>query len=153
MPGRHFFIGELARAVGVNPQTVRYYERAGLLPRAARTPSGYRLYDEEAVARLRFIKAAQSLGLSLREIREIIALSRAGRSPCARVRALLHQKVRELDHKIAQLRAFRRELAARLTQLEHMPDDADSSPYVCSLIMAVARHRSSRNPHERRESV
>ncbi|GBC76547.1 HTH-type transcriptional regulator ZntR [bacterium HR08] len=142
MSGRTFYIGELARAVGVKPQTVRYYEREGLLGRAARTRSGYRLYDEEALLRLRFIRAAQALGLSLAEIRELVVLSREGRSPCARVRTLLREKLRALDQKIAELRAFRRELAARLAQLDAMPDQADSSPYVCSLIMTLARrHR------------
>lgn len=141
MSGRTFYIGELARAVGVKPQTVRYYEREGLLGRAARTRSGYRLYDEAALLRLRFIRAAQTLGLSLAEIRELVMLSREGRSPCARVRALLREKLRALDRKIAELRAFRRELAALLAQLDAMPDQADSSPYVCSLIMTLARHR------------
>jgi len=136
---RMLFIGELAKAVGVRPQTIRYYEREGLLRQTARTRVGYRLYDEDAVARVRFIKAAQSLGLSLREIRELIALG-AERSPCGRVRKLLREKLQALDRRIAELRAFRRELAAQIAALDQLPDQADSSPYVCSLIMTIARH-------------
>lgn len=142
MSDERFYIGELAQAAGVKPQTIRYYERKGLLGRPPRSRSGYRLYDEEALARLRFIRAAQSLGFSLQEIGELIALGRTGRSPCARVRALLREKLRALDRRIAELRAFRRELASEIARLEGLSDQADSSPYVCSLIMAVARQHS-----------
>ena len=143
-PGR-FWIGELARAAGVTPQTIRYYERAGVLERPLRTPSGYRLYGREALERLQFIRVAQSLGFSLAEIRELVALSRAGRAPCARVRALLRGKLQRLDRRIAELRAFRRELAAAVRALEALPDQADSSPAVCSLIVTLGRLRSSPN--------
>jgi len=139
MSGERFYIGELARAVGVTPQTIRYYEREGLLERPPRTPSGYRLYGDDALGRLRFIRAAQGLGFSLGEIRELIALSRAGRSPCARVRELFRKKLQLLDQRITELRAFRRELAAAVRALEALPDQADSSEAVCPLIMTLAR--------------
>ncbi len=148
MSGKRYLIGELARAAGVTPQTIRYYERMGLLERPSRTSSGYRLYGDDALGRLRFVRAAQSLGFSLREIRELIALSRAGRSPCARVRAVLREKFQGLNRRIAELRAFRRELAAAVRALETLPDQADSSSTVCSLILTLARPRS---PNHREE--
>jgi len=148
MSGERYLIGELARAAGVTPQAIRYYERMGLLERPSRLPSGYRLYGADALGRLRFIRAAQSLGFSLREIQELIALSRAGRSPCARVRAVLREKLQVLDRRIAELRAFRRELAAAVRALEALPDQADSSPTVCSLIMTLARPRPSNHRRE-----
>jgi DNA-binding transcriptional MerR regulator len=134
-------MGEVAKQVGVNRETIRYYERVGLLPPPRRTRSGYRLYSPEMVDRVRFIKTAQSLGLSLREIRELIALSHTGRSPCGRVRTLLREKLQAVERKIAELQAFRRELAAQIAALDRLPDQADSSPQVCSLIMTIARHR------------
>ncbi|RMG52273.1 MAG: heavy metal-responsive transcriptional regulator [Acidobacteria bacterium] len=126
--------GDVARRAGVHRETIRYYERIGLLPRPARTRSGYRLYPPEAVAHVQFIKRAQGLGFSLDEIREIIRLSRAGRSPCSRVRQLLGEKLKELDRRIAELTEFRQELAAFLEELESVPDQADSSAQVCTLI-------------------
>jgi MerR family mercuric resistance operon transcriptional regulator len=127
-------MGAVAAQAGVHRETIRYYERVGLLPKPLRTRSGYRVYPPEAVARVRFIKRAQSLGFSLDEIREIINLSRAGRSPCSRVRRLLQQKLEDVDRRIAELSEFRQELADFLKELEPVPDQADSSAQVCALI-------------------
>ncbi len=80
-------IGQVAAGAGVNIQTVRYYERRGLLPRAPRTASGYRQYDPDAVARLRFIKRAQDLGFSLQEIAELLELRVEHGAACAAVEA------------------------------------------------------------------
>ncbi len=126
--------GDVARRAGVHRETIRYYERIGLLPRPARSRSGYRLYPPEVVAHIEFIKRAQSLGFSLDEIRQIIQLSRSGRSPCARVRQLLGAKLKEIDRRIAELTEFRQELAAFLEELESVPDQVDSSAQVCALI-------------------
>ena len=76
-------IGEVARRCGVGIETLRFYERSGLLDRPARTEGGYRLYDAGALKTLEFIKRAQSLGFTLEEIKRIIAESRAGQRPCA----------------------------------------------------------------------
>lgn len=127
-------MGEVAKQAGVHRETIRYYERIGLLQKPQRRPSGYRVYSPEAVARVRFIKRAQDLGFSLDEIREIINLSRVGRSPCARVRRSLQQKLGDVDRRIAELSGFRQELADFLEQLKSVPDQADSSTQVCALI-------------------
>jgi DNA-binding transcriptional MerR regulator len=111
-------IGELASAVGVSCDTVRYYERLNLLPRAGRTSAGYRVYTEVDVERLRFIKQAQALGLSLDEIKELLPGRGAGLAECQRVRDLLRSKLKELDARLAEMRAFRRTLAAYFDECE-----------------------------------
>jgi len=136
-------IGQVARAAGVNVQTVRYYERAGLLPRAARTPSGYRVYGPETAARLRFIKHAQALGFSLEEVREILRLRYDGRSPCECVRGKLEEKLERVEREMAALRRFRQELhrtLARARQLPHLPHRASA---ICPIIESRATKRTN----------
>lgn len=105
-------IGELADIAGVTCQTVRFYERRGLLPDAERGANGYRVYDEAMLARLRFINVAQAAGLTLSEIRTIIALRDDGHLPCAHVVTLI-------DTKLADVRARIKQLAALQTELKH----------------------------------
>src|SRR5712691_10073463 len=104
-------IGELSERCGVSTDTVRFYERQGLLPRPRRSPSRYRLYDQEDESRLRFIRRAQFLGLTLEDIRDLLSL-RQPQTPdeCSRVADTLRARVKAVDEKLAQLRAFRREL-------------------------------------------
>jgi MerR family transcriptional regulator, Zn(II)-responsive regulator of zntA len=109
-------IGEVARRAGVGVETLRFYERSGLLNRPARTDGGYRLYDAGALKRLEFIKRAQSLGFTLEEIKRIIAESRAGQRPCAEVRETVRRRLAELDEQMAQIRRYRNALAATLRQ-------------------------------------
>lgn len=128
------FIGRVARTAGVSVQTVRFYERLGLLPGAQRTPAGYRIYGTEAVDRLQFVKQAQELGFSLDEVREILRLRYEGRSPCNCVSKLLQQKLEKIEHDIKQLVRFRRDLRktlARSKKLPHLPHTASS---ICPLI-------------------
>jgi MerR family mercuric resistance operon transcriptional regulator len=106
--------GELARQAGVNLQTIRYYERQGLLPRPARTQAGYRMFATETVGRVRFIKRAQELGFSLREIRGLLALRVDGRTSCAEVRRRAQAKGADVDKKIRALEEIRAALE-RLT--------------------------------------
>ncbi len=113
-------VGELAARAGVNPRTVRYYESIGLLPAPRRGPNGYRLYGPGDLARLRFVRRAQSLGLSLGAIGDILALADAGEWPCARVRAAAERRIAEIDRQIAELQRLRdhlSELAGRAEQL------------------------------------
>lgn len=112
-------VAALAYRVGVNRDTVRHYERIGLLPVPARTSAGYRRYGEDALQRLRFIKDAQRLGLRLREIRQLLEAHDAGVCPCEPAEPMLHQHLADLDREIERLTALRRELA-RL--LEAMPE-------------------------------
>lgn len=103
-------IGELSQASGVPTKTIRYYEDIGLLPLPARTDSGYRSYDEVAVGRLGFIRAAQTVGLSLGEIRETLAFRDRGEVPCAHVTELIERHAADLSERIAALEAMRRDL-------------------------------------------
>lgn len=96
-------IGELAKRAGVNRETVRYYERRRLLPRPSRSVSGYRVFSDDAVRRLGFIRHAKVLGFSLNEIRELLALRVNSVDACDRVRARTQTKIHDIDKKIAAL--------------------------------------------------
>ena len=103
-------IGRVASDAGVNVQTVRYYERRGLIPKPPRSRSGYRQYDSESVARLRFIKRAQELGFSLREIRELLALRIRHAAACVSVEAKTREKISLVDQKIRELQSMKQGL-------------------------------------------
>jgi DNA-binding transcriptional MerR regulator len=124
-------IGEVAKRSGVGIETLRFYERQGLLGRPARTESGYRLYDEAVLEQLEFIRRAQTLGFSLAEIARITAESRAGQSPCGEVREIVRERLRELDERLAELARYRKELAATLAEWD---ETGDSPGHVCGLI-------------------
>ena len=104
-------IGKLAAAVGVSPHTIRYYEKLHLLPRANRTYAGYRMYTEEDVKRLRFIKQAQKIGFSLNDINQVLLRGKAGLEECQRIRDLLNSKLGEIDQWMAEMVAFREVVA------------------------------------------
>ena len=107
----------MASAVGVRPDTVRYYERVGLLPPPARSPAGYRRYDGSAVERLRFIQGAQRLGLRLADIRTLLDVRDTGTCPCEPAEQLLQRRLAEVDAEIARLTALRVEMAAMVDAL------------------------------------
>jgi DNA-binding transcriptional MerR regulator len=109
-------VSGLASRVGVSPHAVRYYERLGLLPQAARTAAGYRRYDQRAVRRLRLVKGAQRVGLRLREIAELLQVLDRGQCPCGHTEALLRQRLAEVDTELARLGALRGELTGLLAQ-------------------------------------
>ncbi|MBF6209632.1 MerR family transcriptional regulator [Nocardia puris] len=106
--------GELAAAAGVNAQTLRYYERRGLLAEPRRSLGGHRLYPEDAVTLLRVIKAAQRLGFTLDEVAELLEVTRARRRSDAGLQARAAAKLAEIDAKLADLRAVRDTLSAAL---------------------------------------
>ena len=127
-------IGELAARSGVSTKTIRYYEAIGLIPPPHRSPSGYRDYDESPPDRLTFIRAAQAIGLSLGEIRSILALRDRGDTPCSYVVDLLKTRSAELDRRIAELRSLRTELH-RLVERAGRLDPAHCDPRrICHLI-------------------
>jgi DNA-binding transcriptional MerR regulator len=114
-------VSRLAERVGMTPDALRYYERAGLLPKADRTASGYRIYDDAIADRLHFIKGARRLGLRLREIRELLDVRDRGLCPCGHTEAMLRERVREIDEEIVRLRDLKRQLG-RL--VERVPAEA-----------------------------
>lgn len=103
-------IGELAERLGVTTKAIRFYEQIGLLPDPTRTPSGYRSYQDVDAERLVFIKTAQRLGLSLDEIKEIIAFRDRGERPCGYVAEVLQRQVTDLDERIREMATLRDEL-------------------------------------------
>ncbi len=109
-------IGEVARRAGVTAKTIRFYERKRILPPAKRAANQYRLYGDDAADMLRFIKQATGLGLTLAEIKDILAIRQGGRPPCTHVHQLLRDKADELDRKLKDLvdvrQRIRRSLAA-----------------------------------------
>ncbi|WP_370413653.1 heavy metal-responsive transcriptional regulator [Streptomyces fradiae] len=119
-------IGDLADAGGVTAKTIRYYEQAGLMPAPPRTSGGYRDYPPEATTRLAFIRDAQHAGLTLAEIRGILALRDGGQAPCVHVTDLIDQHLEEIDRRIAELRTTR----TALRTLAHRA--AETDPATCA---------------------
>lgn len=103
-------IGDLARTTGTKAETIRYYERIGLLPRPARTESNYRSYRAADVARLSFIRRARALGLSIDQVRALLDLSDNRERSCAAVDELAQQHLATIESKLADLTALHREL-------------------------------------------
>jgi len=103
-------VAQLAARVGVRPDTIRYYDRSGLLPPALRTTGDHRRYDEDSVDRLQFIQGAQRLGLRLRDIANLLAVRDTGSCPCEPAEGLLRQRIDEIDAELARLTALRRDL-------------------------------------------
>ncbi len=111
----HISTSALAKRGGVNLETIRYYERTGLLPKPPRSGAGYRQFPPESVRRVRFIKRAQELGFSLKEIKELLALRIAPGSTRADVRKRAEAKIADIEGKVQHLRAMRKALV-RLTE-------------------------------------
>lgn len=100
-------IGTLAKRAGVNLETVRFYERRGLLPQPPRADSGYRMYPSEAVRRIQFIKRAQEIGFSLKEIEELLRLRSSPHGMSAQVRRRAEAKIEDIESKIRTLRSMK----------------------------------------------
>lgn len=109
-------IGELARATSTKVETIRFYEKIGLLPAPARTGANYRAYNQNQLARLSFVRRARDLGFTLDQIRGLLALSDDRDQSCSAVDTVARQHVSEIDRKITDLRALRRELQEMLDQ-------------------------------------
>lgn len=116
MEQSEFRIGEVAARADVSVDTVRYYERLKLLPRARRSSGGFRLFDETVIDRVFFIKQAQELGFSLEEIQGLLATG--GAEECSKVHDLLSEKLQELDTRLQSMKKFRRVLARHLGECE-----------------------------------
>lgn len=139
--------GQLAQEAGVNVETLRFYERRGLLPSPPRRPSGYREYPPEAVDLVRFIQRAQSLGFSLQEIRELLTLREVPRATCGDVVRLAEHKVAEIESKIHSLKSMKSALRKLLK------DCTGRAPTTrCPIIESLAAPRAVRDSPSRTES-
>lgn len=133
-----FTIGKVAAQAGVGIDTVRFYERGGLLKRPRRTASGYRLYDSDDVARLRFIRRAKALGFSLDEIAELLALNDGGGQRHS-VREIAERRLAELAQRIEELERVRR----TLSHLVHECRSGDGPLAGCPIIQAMLSEASA----------
>lgn len=124
-------IGQLARTLDINPRTLRYYERIGLLIPSARTAAGYRLYSELDAERLAFIRRAQRLGWSLHEIASIIAIREHGVPPCQHVRSLAESKAQEIEARIKELVVLRQEMVQLARVAVEVESDCAKSSSIC----------------------
>ena len=124
-------IGDVSRRSGVGVEALRFYEKSGLLDAPARTFAGYRVYGEDVLERLAFIKQAQALGFSLDEVRRIIDDARKGQSPCEEVREIVRRRMEELDERLRELQRHRRELKATLEEWDRV---GRAPGHVCGLI-------------------
>lgn len=139
-------IGEVAKQTGIGIETLRFYERSGLLDAPVRTEAGYRLYGADALTTLEFIKRAQILGFTLTEISRIISESRSGASPCDEVREIVRQRLAELDERLQQMQLYRDAVANTLRQWDQTGKAAGR---FCGLIESAeieVRKPASRKP-------
>ncbi len=134
---------QVAAAAGVNLQTLRYYERRGLLPEPERLPSGYRAYSPDAVRTVRFVKTAQGLGFTLEEVDSLLDLAAGGPAKCEVAQAVASEKVAELDRKIAHLTAMRDSLLQLLATCELPRSRRD-----CPLLEGIAYEAGVRNTQQ-----
>jgi DNA-binding transcriptional MerR regulator len=123
-------VGQLAARAGVRADTIRYYERSGVLPEPCRSGGDHRRYGAADVDRLLFIRGAQRLGLRLAEIRELLNVREAGVCPCGPAEHLLARHVADIDEEIARLAALRAELAGIITGMRDGPDCPEPIPGV-----------------------
>lgn len=121
---RNLSIGALAKASGVNLETIRYYERIGLMPVPPRTDGGHRLYEVEHLKRLAFIRRGRELGFGIEDIRTLLALSEESDAPCEAVRAIAAQHLRSVRTKIADLTRLERLLAETVSRCGTSPAPA-----------------------------
>ncbi len=125
-------IGSVAKESGVPIKTIRYYEELGLLKAVGRTEGGYRLFNSDIFARLNFIKRAQSLGLSLAEIKEFLDVHDGGDLPCDRVKNKLEDKLSEIERQIQQLQLLKLELKGLLSGWDSIPETHEE--IICPII-------------------
>ncbi len=134
-------IGKVATAAEVTPDTLRYYEREGLLVPASKTGSGYRLYDGDALRRVRFIKQAQQCGFSLSDIRELIILKSRRSACCSDVRNVAVEKKLQVEAKIKALESMSRALDELISICVDTDKPLDDCPILSSLEETVTQRR------------
>lgn len=137
-------IGQVAREAGVGVETVRFYEREGLLEEPIRRASGYRQFDQSAVARLRFVKQAQRLGFTLREIKDLLALKLDPDSTRAQVRERAEAKVADIEERISDLKRMKKALLPLIRAC-----DGKGKLEGCPILAAIDSTCHSRTPVKR----
>jgi DNA-binding transcriptional MerR regulator len=123
-------IGNLAGRVGIKPSAIRYYERHGILRPALRGANGYRFYDADAVRMLVFVRRAQSMGMTLKEIKPLVSLAAQGQQPCSQVKQVAKQHLNEISQKIRELELLRQHLRALLKRKVGRPHASKVCPLI-----------------------
>ena len=134
-----FYIGEAARKAGVTVKAIRYYERIGLIPEAGRNEGRFRIFPEDTVKRIEFIKRAQVLGFTLEEIGEIVAVYDQGECSCGQVRISVEQKLNLIDQKLKELRTLKKDLLVVFERL--VGNEPQRTTTICPVI-----HESGQAP-------
>ncbi|WP_165857721.1 MerR family transcriptional regulator [Marinobacter sp. JSM 1782161] len=127
-------VSEVARAAGVNPDTVRYYTREGLLQPARNPDNGYHVYSSDDLQRLRFARKARQLGFALGEIQSILGQADEHHSPCPMVRDIFEQRLRDVETRLAELEALRDRMRDAMSAWQSMPDGTPDGHTICRLI-------------------
>jgi Hg(II)-responsive transcriptional regulator len=140
--------GQVADEAGVNVETLRYYERRGLLREPPRRESGYRIYGQDAVRIVRFVKRAQELGFSLGEVESLLELSDGGPESCDAAQQLAKRRINELDRRIADLQAMRESLGQLLATCS-LPRAQRECPLLQSIEQAAGVGEMTMNAHDR----
>lgn len=138
-------IGEVASRVGVSVDTIRYYEKMELLPRAPRSEGGFRLFTEETIKRVHFIKQAQDIGFALNEIKQLMA--GGGASECRQIRDILQLKIAEINTRLKTLQEFRRTLTHHLSACE---EQISNNGVVARCPVIVQMTNSAKGKRQRR---
>ena len=158
MPSQKLTVSQLARIVGVGPDSIRYYERIGIVPKAERSPAGYRLWTARDVQYLKWVPTAKRAGFTLHELAEIFRSYRAGSPPCRTVLDFLQQKLVDLDQEIDELSTLRTELRrvfvrwkGRLRQAApgefvHLFDDLHNVPIRQTTVGVKRKRRKAGEP-------
>jgi DNA-binding transcriptional MerR regulator len=123
-------IGNVAKRVGVRPSAIRFYEIKGIVRPAARGQNGYRIYGNDAIKLLLFVRRAQSLGITLREIKPLLELATQGQQPCNHVKQLARSHLQEIDQKISALQKLRNELRTLLRRKAGRPHGNEICPII-----------------------
>lgn len=125
-----FTIGKVARRVGIRPSALRYYEAQGILRRAERRPNGYRIYSNDAVRLLLFVRRAQTLGITLKEIKPLLILASRGQRPCKNVKQVAKRHLDKVGKKIRELELLRNELRTLLKRKPRRPQAHEVCPLI-----------------------
>jgi DNA-binding transcriptional MerR regulator len=131
-------VKDVARETGVDAHVVRFYARTGLIRPVRHAANGYRQFVPLDVKRVRFVRAAQNLGFTLAEIREILLRSRQHTTPCPLVRDVIEKRLRENRDRLTRVRALQERMEYASERWRHLPDGVPDGEIICALIEAVA---------------
>ncbi len=130
-------IGRVAQQVGVRPSAIRYYEGQKILEPAVRGANGYRFYTDDAVKLLRFVRRAQALGITLKEIKPLLDVATRGQQPCMHVQKVARTHLRDINNKIRELQELRKELRTLLRRKAGRPQQNEICPIIERRMTAV----------------